>query len=268
MFFRLHVKSIVSISLLSLSLAAVSPSFATEEYNNIFAPNPNFQMTYRPIISLAAGLANTSNLSGGKSFPIIDPVTNQYFQYHPQSSTQSAALGDIFVGLEIVATPCFAVQAGVDYNQTSPFKVKGTFVQGPDALSLTTYSYQYHIQPREALFQAKLMTVYQQIFHPYLLLGAGWGINTAYHYGNNVPPSVTTQQFNDRTQTSLAYRVGIGFDVDASPNIRLGAGYIFTNYGSESLGPAVIAGTTVNGRSLNQNSMQINEVVGQITFLL
>ena len=162
--------------------------------------------------------------------------------------------------------PCWNLQIGGNYNQTSSFNVKGQVTQGADVASESRFNYQYKIQPRQWLVQGKLLYRYEDIYHPYLLLGLGGAINTSYGFQTSVPPTLTyTQQFQNATKHSFSFRVGLGLDVDLYPNVRIGAGYNFANFGKANLGNASIQGVPVN-RTLSQDSIGVNEVLAQVTF--
>ncbi|MDR3476902.1 MAG: outer membrane beta-barrel protein [Gammaproteobacteria bacterium] len=263
---QLQNKRFIKLSLITLTLITSHISLAND-YDNTFLPDPRFEASLRPFVALGGGIAVTSKLGESKTFPIQNPITDQFYSYNPHSPTQTAAIGDIFLGAEWVMHPRWALQLGINYNQTSAFNVKGTLTQGASVASQSQFTYQYKIEARQILLEGKLLYHCQDQFHPYLLLGLGGSINTGYGFITNIPPTLTfTRQYNNATKHSFSYRLGIGADFDMTPNIRLGLGYNFANFGKVNLGSASIENIPVS-RTLTQASMGVNEIVGQITFL-
>lgn len=223
---------------------------------------------WHPIIALGAGTASSTNVGQSQYFPVQIPTSYQFFDYSANHATQTSALMDGFVGVEWNLQPNWALQAGLDYNQISPFSAKGTLLQGVDIESANSYAYYYGILAKQLLVEGKLLYAIKKHYHPYVLMGLGAAFNKAYNYYTNVPSFLTfTPTYNDHTTTSYSYAVGVGMDVDITPNLRLGIGYRFADLGKVQLGGASINGVALSD-TLSQSRLYANEVLAQVTFII
>lgn len=223
-----------------------------------------------PVFAFGGGGAFAWDVKGQQtSFPIVDPNEDEYFVYHPSDTQQIAGLFDIFLGAEYQLRPDLAGQLGVDYNQTSTFQDKGMLYQGvPGAPS--QYDYEYNINTRQVLLEGKLLYSNPRFrgYHPYLTAGVGTAFNRAYHYQTDIPPfSTFTREYYNHSTRSLAYRLGVGVDIDLSKNLRLGFSYRFADLGTVRLGSSTINDQSVDG-TLMQSNLYVNEVLAQLTFIL
>lgn len=177
----------------------------------------------------------SSDLGESQNFPIINPVTDEFYNYSANNANQSSWLFDGFIGAEWTLWPNWLVQGGLGYNQATPFKARGILVQGADSISANTYSYQYGVLARQLLIEGKLLYTVKDYFHPYVLLGLGASFNRAYHYSTSVPPFLTfTRQYASHTETSFSYALGFGIDTEIVNNVRVGVGYRFVDLGQIS----------------------------------
>lgn len=222
---------------------------------------------WHAVLSIGAGAAISSDIGKSKTFPIVNPITDEFYVYSAKSSNQIAGVFDGFIGAEWMFHPQWALQMGPGYNQAWNFRAKGSYLQGADPESADQYSYHYNILTRQLLAEGKLLYHFKPCYHPYVLLGLGAAFNDASDYGTNVPPFLTfTRQYKDNTQTSFTYTVGLGIDVDVLEHLRLGIGYRFSDFGQVKLGNATIDTTSVNG-TLSQNHLYASEVLAQITIV-
>ncbi len=252
--------------IMTIALFADSNSFAQGEQCgiNVF----NQACPWRPIVSIGSGAALSSGLGQSKTFPILNPVTDQFFVYSPKNSTQTVGVFDGFAGVEWAFQPNWSLQMGFDYNQAWNFAAEGTLLQGADAQSADQYTYQYSVLTRQLLAEGKLLYRFKDRYLPYILLGLGAALNDATDYETNVPPFLTfTRQYKNHTQTSFTYTVGIGMDVDILDHLRLGLGYRFADFGQISLGNATIDTSKVNG-TLSQTHLYVSEILAQITWVV
>ena len=216
------------------------------------------------IAALGAGAAFSSDLGESNTFPILDPVTDECYFYSPTDHSQTAYLYYGFLGVEWDWLSQWGIQAGFDYNQTSPFSVQGLFTQGADPQSTDTYTYAYGVVTRQLLFDGKLFYIIKKYFRPYILVGAGSSFNRAYNYTTNTTPCLTlTRWYSNKTNASFSYAVGFGIDTSITSHLRIGIGYRFTDLGETNLGDANIDGTSVTG-TLCQSHLYANEVLTQI----
>jgi opacity protein-like surface antigen len=255
------IKRILFIGVISLGGLVNAASAASYAY-------AGQQKNWYPIAAFSAGAAMTSNLGESKTFPIQDPTTDQFFTYTVKSGSQSSANLGGFLGAEWPIHSSWALQAGIDYNQTAPYKVSGVLVQGADTISADTYNYYYHISTKQLLAEGKLSYLLSNCLRPYVLVGLGAAFNSAYNYYTTVPPFLTfTRMYKDNNTTAFSYAFGVGIDADIAPHVRLGVGYRFADLGKINLGSATIDTTSVSG-TLTQSHLYSNQVLGQLTFVL
>lgn len=228
----------------------------------------DWKQSWRPVMGVGGGISSAYALGQAQTFPIVNPVTDSFYQYTPQNRSQTQGLFEFFLGGEHILSPQWRMQPGLAYDETSSFTVQGQLTQGADIPSADQYHYQYKVLTRQILAQSKLMYVYREKYYPYFLLGLGGALNTAAHYTTTVPPFLTFTRLYDRHVTgSFAYRVGAGVDMDIHTHVRLGVSYRFANLGGAGLGSARIDTVSVNG-TLSQNNLYANEVLFQLSYII
>ena len=126
---------------------------------------------WRPVVGLGGGVSSTTNLGESKIFPLLNPITDEYYIYSPESRARTQGLFEVFLGAEHPIFSVWRLQGGLAYAQAGTFNAKGSFMQGADVLSADKYNYQFNAVTRQLLAQAKLMYPYQDKFYPYFLLG-------------------------------------------------------------------------------------------------
>ncbi len=225
------------------------------------------QTPWHPIFSLGAGASISSNVGESKNFPIQNPMTDEFYNYSANHSSQTSPFIDLYLAAEWNLDPYWMFQGGVAYNQTSPFAAKGTFLQGADIESSDSYTYQYGILSRRLLLDGKLLYLIKEHFHAYVLVGFGAAFNDAYSYSTDVPPFLTfTRTYSNHSTTAFSYEMGGGVDADITDQLRLGIGYRFADLGKAQLGSATIDSTSVSG-TLSQSHLYTNELLAQMTWL-
>lgn len=246
------------------------PECSDEHPEACWAKSPHFfeVKTWYPVVSLGAGGIYTNTVGKSQNFTIIDPDTDQFFDYNAKKPSQTGALFEIFLGSEWVLNPCWNLQAGVDFDQVyTQYSSSGTFTQGADLMSADSYTYNYSVITRQVMAESKLLYTVNHAFHPYGLLALGVAFNSAYAYQTSVPPfSTFTREFSDNTDNALTFAAGVGLDIDINKDLRLGAGYRYTDLGKIALGPATINNVTVSG-TLTQYHVYSNVFLAQITLL-
>jgi opacity protein-like surface antigen len=265
-FMKKRKQNIKSISLFALMQIVFMPTaFAASQNTDSITINSS---AWHPFISLGAGLALSSDFGESQTFPIVNPITDERYQYHANEDSQTPALFNVAAGVEWDFAPKWATQLGVEYDQQASVDENGDFVQGADVQSEDQYNYHYKALTRQVLAEGKLLYQVGQRVHPYALVALGSGINSAYGYNTNVPPFLTfTRQYEDNTETSFAYSVGVGVDVDVNEHMRVGVGYRFADLGDVTLGNASIDGIPVRG-TLSESNVYANEFLAQITLLV
>lgn len=234
------------------------PSFAT--------PRPCWESIWHPIIAVGGGYFFTSDVGKNQTFPILNPITDEFFIYHANNGSQTLGFGEAFAGVEWWLNNKAAVQFGLAYDQTfSSIKIKGTLTQGADVPSQDVFSYRYKVILRQLMAESKLLGTFAQFYHPYLMAGAGAAFNSASDFNVNMPPFITfTREYQSNTQTSFSFVLGFGLDYDLDQVFRIGIGYRYANLGNVEFGSATIDNVPVPGTFENKN-IHTNEVIAQIT---
>lgn len=248
------------------SLFASSPGFAN--CNQRLDLPLDKTCPWHAVASFGGGVAISSNIGKSQTFPIVNPITDEFYVYTASHPTQTVGAFDGFLGAEWTFHPDWALQMGLGYNQAWNFHAEGSLLQGADTQSADQYSYHYDILTRQLLAEGKLLYQFKEIYHPYVLLGLGAAFNKASGYSTNVPPFLTfTRQYQNNTQTSFAYNVGMGVDVDIQEHLRLGVGYRFADFGQAKLGQGIIDTTNVSG-TLSQTHLYASEILAQFTIVV
>ncbi len=231
----------------------------------VVASNAFAQRAWHPVVSMGGGLA-FSSVGDANYLPVQSNTVDQFYNYTPSRVTKTSGLANIFVGAEWRLRQQWLMQAGFEFNQTA-LNTNGTLVQGADVPSQDTYRYQYGILSKQFLAEAKLLYSFRDTYHPYVLAGAGVGVNRSYNFSTNVPPFLAfTRMYGGYTKTSFSYAVGLGVDTNLAPELRFGVGYRFADLGKVNLGNATIDTTSVPN-SVSQTHSYTNEVLAQLTFL-
>lgn len=241
--------------------------FSPLSYSDGIVEKPKTSV-WHPVIGLAGGLVSPLSLGTSTTFPMVNPLTEEYFIYSPRSGTPTGGLIEGFLGVEHGLFSSFLLQGGLTYTAMTSFQAKGSFVQGTDQMSENIYTYSYKVKTQQLLVQAKLLYPYRDIFYPYLLLGVGASFNQSSDFNNSVPTELTfTREYTDNRLTRLAYRLGLGFDIALMPQLRVGLAYRFADLGRCSLGSASMNQSLVSG-TLSQDHLYVNEAVAQISYVI
>lgn len=233
------------------------------------AYNKRLKCEWHPVIAVGGGYMASNQVGKSKTFPIVNPTTDSFYQYTASHSTRTSQVGDVFVGTEL-RFGCYPwkFQLGVGYDQAAPFKAKGTtLIQGADQVSEDILNYQYDVLLHQLLLEGKMFGFLNSIFHPYLFAGVGASFNSASSFQSTVPVFLTfTRTYKSQTQTNFSYALGFGIDFDLDCVLRVGIGYRYNSFGIVSLGDATIDTTSVPG-TLSQSNLYTNEVLAQITYV-
>ncbi|KTD64956.1 outer membrane protein [Legionella shakespearei] len=260
-------KIISSVKSKSAALLLATCTMNSFSYADTSPSKNTWKDRWHPVFALGTGVSTAPHIGVSQYFPIRDPIVDEFYIYSSSQKNQSSGFWDLLLAAEWNINQDWMGQAGLDYNQTAPFKVNGTFTQGADMQSADTFSYQYKVLTKQLLVNGKLLYTLKNYVHPYLSAGLGTAFNKAYHYYTNVPANLTfTRMHLDHTNTSLSYALGIGIDTDINKNLRAGIGYRFTDLGTVQLGKAFIDTSLVSGTLANSN-FQTNEVLIQLTWV-
>jgi opacity protein-like surface antigen len=227
---------------------------------------PYLPASVHPFLSVTGGYSVVQSPSSNQQFVFSD---NSFYTLRTNSSVYHEGISGLFVGAEWRYRPEYSMQLGVSYYQPSTFTVNGTDTQGiiNSPATFDTYAYQYTLNMRQLLLEGKWLYNWKELFHPYITLGLGGAYNTAYQYGINNPVFLAfAPQFANNSTASFSYRVGLGLDVTATDNLRVGIGYRYADFGKAQLGNGAIDTIATPG-SLQQTHIYVNEVVAELTLM-
>jgi opacity protein-like surface antigen len=219
----------------------------------------------RPLLTITGGYSMMTELHQDQEYLFPD---GSAFNLYSSSAVHEGSAG-AFMGAEYQLQPEFAIQMGLGYYQPSPFVIHGHENQGisgsPDTFNY--YNFQYKINLRQLLLETKLLYSWRTIFHPFISLGLGSSFNNAYNYQINYPSFLTfSPEFYNNTQNHFSYRLGLGIDIDATENLRIGIGYSYADFGIADLGAGHIGSAKIAG-TLRQTHLNVNAIFAQLTLI-
>lgn len=219
-------------------------------------------------LSVGGGAAIATHLGQSKSFPIIYPLSDQFFSYTPTQTTQTKEMFEVFIGGEHAFHTKWIAQLGLAYTRSGTWSSAGDLSQGIDLQTADFYSYRYNVMTQQLLAQSKWIYRYNEQWLPFVLLGIGGAMNQASNYATTVPPFLTfTQMYQNHTKNTWSYRVGVGSDYALSSHARLGVAYRLSDLGAVSLGTGHINGIPISG-TLSQSNVYVHEVLVQMTYVI
>jgi opacity protein-like surface antigen len=182
-------------------------------------------------ITLGAEFIRTGHT---QTLSLLPPFSNHYTN---NTSYQSSSLLGLGLGIERGRTEQLSWQLGLSGYFNTEVSSKGHVWQF--ALpEFDNFIYDYRIQSKRLMATGKLLGTVKQTIHPYVSgeLGAGFNRASSYTETPLIIEAVPMAPFSSRTQTSFAWGVGAGVDVDINAGFRLGVGYQFADLGKASLG--------------------------------
>lgn len=182
-------------------------------------------------ITLGAEFSRTGH---AQTLSLLPPFLNHYAS---KTSYQSSGLLGLGLGMERGLAEQLSWQLGLSGYFNTEVRSKGHVWQF--ALpEFDNFIYDYRIQSKRLMASGKLLGTVKQTLHPYLSgeLGAGFNRTSSYTETPLIIEAVPMTPFSNRTQTSFAWGVGGGVDVDINAGLRLGLGYQFADLGKASLG--------------------------------
>lgn len=219
---------------------------------------------WHPVVSGSVGMAFSTDVGNSAIFP-PNSVSSETYNYTAGHGSQSSYFFNAFLGAEWDFKPNWGLQAGLNYTQTSPFLAQGTYTQGVDVTTESSFSYNYNISSRQALVESKLLYTFKERYHPYVLVGLGVAFNHSYNYNISTPAYLSfTRNYANSSDTSFSYMVGAGIDANITEHFRAGIGYSFADLGQAKLGGASVDGTPVPG-TLSQSHLYASQIFLQAT---
>ncbi len=212
---------------------------------------------FRVITTLTGGAGFTQ---AGRTQSFID--NDITYSYHANKSGLSRIMWGAAAGGEFNFNSGWAADVTIGYSQIATFEAKGIGTQGS-----TVYNYQYSVNSKQYLLEAKILNGVPYGLHAYGLLGVGAAFNMLGNYTTTPAAVVGAPEYQSKTNSNFAYSIGLGFDYDISHYMRMGLGYKFIGLGQANLGTGTV-GTTVLSKTIKQNALNEQEVMVQITFLV
>lgn len=129
------------------------------------------------------------------------------------------------------------------------------------------FTYQYKVQTNRLMLTTKVSTTYRQFFHPYLLGEIGASFNRVYSYYERpyIVEAIPMAPFANARNTSFAWDIGLGVDLELLPTTFLGIGYQFIDNGKAKLNPSP---AQLSSETLGLNHFNIHQLLFQLTVLL
>ncbi|WP_298626510.1 hypothetical protein [uncultured Legionella sp.] len=187
----------------------------------------------RPFVGFTLG-ADFIRTGHAQTLSLLPPFSNHYTK---NSSYQSSGLVGLGLGVERGATEQLSWQLGLSGYFNTEVKSQG-HVWLFALPAFDNFIYDYRIQSKRVMATGKVLGTVKQTLHPYVSgeLGAGFNRASAYKETPLISEAAPMTPFSRRTQTSFAWGVGGGIDVDLNAGLRLGIGYQFADLGKASLG--------------------------------
>jgi opacity protein-like surface antigen len=224
------------------------------------------QHPWHPVAALDAGYAfmNTSTQSTG-----FTPYGTEFFNLRDNGQNYSQKMYGGFAGIEMQVKPLWAVQMGLGYYSPVSMVARGNESQGVIGSPETydSFTYRYTITLKQFLAEGKLLYTWHDKYMPFVLAGMGVTFNQVRGYGINYPAFLTfAPEFTNRNSAAFTWRGGFGLDYATSPDLRLGLGYYFSDFGKVQTGTGHVDtyGTRTN---LQQPTLFTNELVAQMTMI-
>ena len=229
---------------------------------------------FRPIVSLQGGDASING--GGRTQSFIG-TDSDVFTYS-NSGTKNTGFIGVFLGEEYhlpwIPVPRLFMQTGVEYNYFGNMSAQGINTVGIEPKTVTTYTYNYHFETQQVLATFRLLTTTYERFHPYGEVGIGAAFNYLgqYHATTAETGSINlTPIFDNGNTTQFSYVLGVGIDTEVNPNIRVGIGYRYSNFGSSSLGNGAVTFGSYHAPvsfNLRGSDNYANQIMAQFSYVV
>lgn len=187
--------------------------------------------------------------------------------YDGSSSDDAQGLWGGFIGAETELGHELYAQLGVSYYWTET-DGDGTVTQGIDP-AFDTFNYDYEVNSQQILLEGKLLWELTEMWRPYVTVGLGAAINRADSFKvhlEGTPPGTFSPVYDENTETSFSYMVGLGVDAQLAENIRLGIAYRYTDLGDISFGDGELQDGEPFDGDLS-GDISANEIVAQLSYL-
>ena len=238
---------------------------------------PSVTPGLHPVISLFGGVAGI-NASTNKTQSFIETDDN-VFAYYSGNNSQVKGFGGAFLGAEYqLPNQGLFLQGGIEYDYFGNSKVNGLNTVGIEPVTSTSYNYLWKVQAQQILAVAKLFATKQltigtpHLFFPYLSVGLGGAFNkgSGFIWTQETGSVNVTPTFNNHSQTSFSYSLGLGVDTPINSNMRFGLGYRFSDFGAASLGNGFVKVNQYSAPvsfTLSTTHTYANQFIVQLSYL-
>lgn len=187
---------------------------------------------WRPFVALSAG--PFWNKAGKTQTINLTPFYQQ--TYTVDSHSKVAGSGEVVLGLQNTFFSCLQAQLGIAGAYTSNVRIAGDIWQGADP-DFNNFNYSYKIKHAHLAAKGKLLGKFHPFIQPYLSGSIGFSINRSFHFRSERKiPEVTEQApFGAYTSGGFTYTLGAGLQKPLTPNLALGLGYEFADWGQSKL---------------------------------
>jgi len=217
------------------------------------------------VISLRGGV-DIMDVGGSKTMNTSYSVdAPERFVVEDERQTRAVWGGLLGLEMPLGESERYYWQSGAAYYQTSMLRIHGT-VEELSVAGHPARDFHYSVRNQRIMWENKLIAKLNQRFAVYVLGGLGLAVNEAYGY-EEAPRSSDVgviQKFDDRTKDSFSYSVGLGLEMELIEQLRLGAGYQFSNLGQIRLGYADVPNHSYD--SLSQTTTKTNEFIANLTY--
>lgn len=249
------MKKSVFISILLLGNSMLYAGTLGDHKLNNFASNPIY-------MQISANF-DWIRMNKSQDLVLLAPFHNTYTGN--QNYKLSGGLGLGF-GLEREAHTNLLWQLGLAGYFNTAVQAQGMVWQFglPD---FENFRYSYQVQSSRIVAAGKLLGSYQQKYHPYVSGELGSAFNRASSYVEIplIESQAPMSPFRNNTHASFSWGVGLGVDVDLRSNLRLGAGYQFSDLGRVTLGQSPAQETA---EALSIAHLYDNQIRVQLTALI
>ncbi|WP_298624145.1 porin family protein [uncultured Legionella sp.] len=226
-----------------------------------------------PIVT--EGDKNIIILSGGATWPTgVNGAHSLYFSpelsrtYTLDKATTALGEGTLFVGRQHSFNSRVEGQLGILFAAASRLKISGS-IWDFDDLRFNNYRYSYTVQPNRIAIGGKLLETTNSLYKPWVNASIGVSVNRATNY--QVIPTeceaivLPQSNLSSHSTTSFSYSIGAGIQRIVTPNVQVGLGYEFTDWGKNQL--AAAPAQPANQKGLMLNHFYTNGLLLNVTWL-
>lgn len=185
--------------------------------------------------------------------------------YVARKSTEALASGELFVGLQKNLSSQWWGQLGLAAATTGHACLQGLIWDDADP-EFDNHRYRYKVRHSRIAVQGKLLFDKNFMVLPWLSGSVGVGFNRSHDFTNTplIFEALPNANFNNHTETTFTYTLGVGIQKTISKHWHAGLGYEFADWGKSELGRA--PSQTLSSR-LNLNHLYTNGAILNLTYV-